>query len=179
MDWNMASSAMNLQSWAVVVVQDRKLLKEFFDRSKDLIAKADKPAKLKERLTDPEFNIFYNAGTLIVICAKPARQHPDWDCCLPAQILMLAAHAAEIATCPIGLAWPALQEGKSVSRIRPLRLLLLRRNFSHDDIVDRSMKTPTGLGAGRFDAKANVARAVPCVLKAAGGKVQGAGPCSG
>src|SRR5215831_14084188 len=51
--------------------------------------------------------------------------------------------------------------------------------FSHDDIVDRSMKTPAGLGAGRFDAKTNVARAVPCVLKAAGGKLQSAGPCSG
>jgi hypothetical protein len=53
---------MNLQPWAFVVVQDRKLLKEFSDRSKDLIAKADKPAKLKERHTDPEFNIFYNAA---------------------------------------------------------------------------------------------------------------------
>jgi len=84
-----APSAMNLLPWAFVVVQDRKLLKEFSDRSKDLIAKADKTAKLKERLTDPEFNIFYNAGTLIVICAKPARQHPDWDCCLAAQNLML------------------------------------------------------------------------------------------
>jgi nitroreductase len=68
---------MNLQPWAFVVVQDRKLLKEFSDRSKVLVAKADKPAKLKERLTDPEFNIFYNAGTLIVICPKPARQHPE------------------------------------------------------------------------------------------------------
>jgi hypothetical protein len=144
-----------------------------------LVAKADKPAKLKERLAEPEFNIFYNAGTWIVICAKPAGQHPVWDCCLAAQNLILAAHAAGIATCPIGLAWPVLQEGKNVARIRPLRLLLLRLIFSHDDSVDRSMKTPAGLGAGRFDAKTNVPRAVPCVLKAAGGKLQGAGPCSG
>ena len=62
MDWNKAPSAMNFQPWAFVVVQNRNLLKEFSDRSKDLSAKADKPAKLKERHTDPEFNIFYNAA---------------------------------------------------------------------------------------------------------------------
>src|SRR5262245_58340025 len=51
--------------------------------------------------------------------------------------------------------------------------------FSHDDIVDPPMKAPAGLGAGRFDAKTNVARAVPYVLKAIGGKRHGAGPRSG
>src|SRR5262245_29691383 len=60
----------------------------------------------------------------------------------------------------------------------PVRLLLLRLIFSHDDIVDRSMKTPACLRPGRFDAKTNVTRAVPSVLKAAGGKLQGAGPCA-
>ena len=122
---------MNLLPWAFVVVQDRKLLKEFSDRSKVLVAKADKPARLKERPADREFNIFYNAGTLIVICAKPAGQHPVWDCCLAAQNLMLAAHAAGIATCPIGLACTSRREklsrefARSVSYFFALSFLTL------------------------------------------------------
>ena len=37
------------------------------------------PAELEKLLADPTFSIFYNASTLIVICAKPIGQHPDWD----------------------------------------------------------------------------------------------------
>jgi nitroreductase len=60
-------------------------------------------------LDDPSFNIFYNSSTLIVICAQPAGQHPDWDCCLAAQNLMLVAHDMGLGTCPIGLAWPLFE----------------------------------------------------------------------
>ena len=62
------------------------------------------PAELETMLADPAFNIFYNAGTLIVIFAKPIGQHPDWDCCLAAQNLMLAAHGMHLA--PARLVWP-------------------------------------------------------------------------
>jgi nitroreductase len=105
-----APSAMNLQPWAFAVIQDKAWLKQHSDRAKELVGSssefARKPPELKAMLADPEFNIFYNAGTLIVICAKPVGAHPDWDCCLAAQNLMLAAHAQGLATCPIGLAWP-------------------------------------------------------------------------
>jgi nitroreductase len=47
---------------------------------------------------------------LIVIFAKPVGQHPDWDCCLAAQNLMLAAQGFGLATCPIGLAWPLFEQ---------------------------------------------------------------------
>jgi hypothetical protein len=59
-------------------------------------------------LADPNYNIFYNAGTLVVICAKPGGLNPAEDCCLAAQNLMLAAHAAGLGTCPIGFARPWL-----------------------------------------------------------------------
>jgi nitroreductase len=59
---------------------------------------------------DPNFNIFYNTGTLIVICAKPVGLHPEWDCCLAAQNLMLEACELGLGTCPIGFAWPLLNE---------------------------------------------------------------------
>ena len=36
----------------------------------------------------------YNAGTLVIICAKPHGLDPAEDCALAAQNLMLAGHSA-------------------------------------------------------------------------------------
>lgn len=109
-----APSAMNMQPWAFVVIQDKALLRAYSNRAKALcvqVFKQDgKLAALKSRLEDPDFNVFYNSGTLIVLFARPVGQHPDWDCCLAAQNLMLAAHGFGLGTCPIGLAWPLFEQ---------------------------------------------------------------------
>ncbi|HWI14049.1 MAG TPA: nitroreductase family protein, partial [Burkholderiales bacterium] len=54
------------------------------------------------------FNIFYDAGTLIVICRRPAGPYAEADCWLAAENLMLAACAKRLGTCCIGFALPAL-----------------------------------------------------------------------
>ncbi|HZZ79740.1 MAG TPA: nitroreductase [Gemmataceae bacterium] len=104
-----APSAINQQPWTFAVIQDKSLLRSFSDRAKDLMAKTMHleflALELREMLSDRAFNIFYNAGTLIVVFAKPVGAHPDWDCCLASQNLMLAAHDMGLATCPIGFAW--------------------------------------------------------------------------
>ena len=109
-----APSALNLQPWAFVVVQNKGLLRELSDQAKalltDVVAHPEYPAELRRMVSDPEFNIFYNSGTLIVICARPHGEHPDWDCCLAAENLMLMAHGLGLGTCPIGLAWPLLAQ---------------------------------------------------------------------
>lgn len=108
-----APSAMNLQPWVFVVVQDTTQMKRYSDRAKGLVVSTklgSLSAELKDLLADPAFNIFYNAGTLVVICAKPTGMHPDWDCCFAAQNLMLAAHGMGLGTCPIGFAWPLLEQ---------------------------------------------------------------------
>jgi nitroreductase len=56
----------------------------------------------------PDFDIFYHAGTLIVICAKPAGPFVVADCWLAAENLMLAACALGIGSCVIGFAVSAL-----------------------------------------------------------------------
>jgi nitroreductase len=108
----LAPSAINEQPWAFAVVQDKRLLKTYSDRAKKLAAShlTSTHADLQKLLRDPAFNIFYNASTLIVICAKPVGQHPDWDCCLAAENLMLAAAGRELGTCTIGFAWPLLEQ---------------------------------------------------------------------
>jgi nitroreductase len=109
-----APSAVNQQPWAFVIVQDKAILKRYSDGAKILCAETmdrkSMPEELKAMLSDTSFNIFYKSGTLIVIYAKPLGEHPDWDCCLAAENLMLAAHDMELGTCPIGLAWPLLEQ---------------------------------------------------------------------
>ena len=104
-----APSAMNEQPWAFAVIQDPELLKTYSARAKSLFLNSPqaetKRADLQAMLAAPEFNVFYNSTTLIVIYAKPIGLHPDWDCCLAGENLMLAAENKGLATCAIGLAW--------------------------------------------------------------------------
>jgi nitroreductase len=106
-----APSAMNAQPWSFAVVQDAACLKRYSDRAKALLLAA--PAEAKSRryegsLRDDTFNIFYDAGTLIVICCKERGPFTDADCWLAAENLMLAACDMGLGSCPIGFAIPAL-----------------------------------------------------------------------
>ena len=120
-----APSAVNSQPWAFVVIQDVATLKQLSDRCKEhllAIISDDSPlSKYRDTLTDPGFNIFYNASTLVVICAKPSGHHPAEDCSLAAQNLMLAAYDKGLGTCPIGFARPWFQQpdGKQAINIGP------------------------------------------------------------
>jgi nitroreductase len=109
-----APSAVNAQPWAFVVVEDGGLLKRISDRAKRLTLARARPGSLlwdqRSMLEDPAFNVFYDASTLIVLCAAPTGEQANEDCCLAAQTLMLAAHGLGLATCPIGFAREALNE---------------------------------------------------------------------
>jgi nitroreductase len=116
-----APTAMHLEPWAFVVVQDRAVLKRLSDRAK-LIAREEAEHRELLRapgaspggshltvLSDPRFNIFYDAGTLIVICGRPMGPFAEADCWLAAENLMLTACAMGLGSCCIGFALPALK----------------------------------------------------------------------
>src|SRR5665647_2309577 len=81
-----APTAMHQEPWQFVVVQDRALLKRLSDRAKKMVrVEAAHHSKLliphgaagdgiASLLADPDFNIFYDAGTLVVICARPTNE---------------------------------------------------------------------------------------------------------
>lgn len=117
-----APSAMHAEPWQFVVVQDATMLKRLSDRAKqkwldeaahyrDLNTRATTPDErtFAERLADPEFSIFYDAGTLVIICARPA-PFVAADCWLAAENFMLAACALGLGTCCIGAAIPGLND---------------------------------------------------------------------
>lgn len=105
-----APTAMHLEPWGFIVVQDTALLRHISDRAKALFAAEvrrehlDRGGHDLDVFESPEFNLFYNAGTLIVVCATQRTPFADADCWLAAENLMLAAAAMGLGSCVIGSA---------------------------------------------------------------------------
>ncbi len=113
-----APSAMNLQPWSFVVIQNPSVLKDLSDHAKKKLFKNPEVSKEfnvhgHQYLNDSHFNIFYDAPVLIVICAKEEGNDQfsaEADCYLAGENLMLSATGMGLATCPIGLALDSLCE---------------------------------------------------------------------
>ena len=126
-----APTAMHAEPWAFVVVQDRAVLKRISDRAKGNWAReaahyrdlhrgdgSAAAAAFIDRFADPEFCVFYDAGTLIAIGARRVGPFVTADCWLAAENLMLAACALGLGTCCIGSAVPALNDPQTRAELR-------------------------------------------------------------
>ncbi|MEA9357857.1 nitroreductase [Bacteriovorax sp. PP10] len=116
-----APSSMNRQPWGFIIVSNSQLLEKISLKSKahflnSLDKNEHKIGELKPLLENEEFNIFYNAPVLIIICAREDENismkeetSPEADCFLAGENLMLAAIGMGLGTCPIGLSLPVLR----------------------------------------------------------------------
>lgn len=109
-----APTAVHLEPWAFAILQDMSALKRLSDRAKPLFLEEaqrthlDRGEHTLDMFAAPDFNMFYNAGTLIIICGKPMGPFVVADCWLAAENLILAACSMGLGTCVIGAALPAL-----------------------------------------------------------------------
>jgi len=111
-----APTAMHREPWAFAIVQDRAVLRRLSDRVKaqwvvtgphvepQILAAVPEAGGFLEALARPDFNVFYDAGTLIVICARPLSRFVSADCWLATENLMLAACGMGLGTCMVGSA---------------------------------------------------------------------------
>src|SRR4051812_48411670 len=104
-----APNAKNDQPWSFAIVQNRELLQRYSDRVKTLRAgsSAESPAT-RALLHSQRFDVFYGAGTLIIICGRLDNEYAEADCWLAAENLMLTACDLGLGTCPVASAAPAL-----------------------------------------------------------------------
>ncbi|CEG58414.1 nitroreductase family protein [Legionella fallonii] len=109
-----APSALHEESRAFVVIQNKRILDRISESAKQITTKDSKNSKdlqlahVLETVQQKEFNVFYNAQTLIVICSRFKGPHVNADCWLAAENLMLSALTYDLASCVIGFAIPAL-----------------------------------------------------------------------
>jgi nitroreductase len=107
-----APTALHREPWAFVVIQNKERLRQYSDRAKSLLLAEQKATSFFQAaepralavLSDPNFNIFYDAGTLVVVGCKARGPFVEADCWLAAENLMLAATARGLGTCCIGFA---------------------------------------------------------------------------
>jgi nitroreductase len=109
-----APTAMHQEPWSFIVIQDQALLNRLSDFTKESVRKEALSSEIETskrllHVTDnPEFHVFHNAGTLIVICGPAQGSFVEADCWLAAENLMLAACANGLGTCVIGFAVEAM-----------------------------------------------------------------------
>lgn len=118
-----APTAILGEPWAFVVIQDTSLIKRLSDRAKKVFMEEarrihhDHGARAFDTFKDPDFNFFYNAGTLIIICGKSTGFFVAADCWLAAENLMLAACALGLGTCVIGSAVSGLNSPEAKTEL--------------------------------------------------------------
>lgn len=107
-DSSLAPSACNLQPWRYIIIQNVELIRRISDECKknnlDIIKNNPNSfyKKFENLFKNPNYNIFYNANTLVIICAV-AGPCINVDCALAASYFMFASTERKIGTCWI--AW--------------------------------------------------------------------------
>lgn len=132
-----APSGMNRQPWRFLIIEGRETLARCSSAAKRLMldeaTRRPELAAVRGMLEQPDFNIFYNAPALVVVCATEPGEMAVKDCCLAAQTLMLAAHAEGLGSCWIGFAetWLNSPEARDwlgmAESLRPVAPIILGR----------------------------------------------------
>jgi nitroreductase len=110
-----APTTINEEPCEFLIIQDLEVLKEISDIAKPFFTKSMYTSGYSGKhdvylFTDPKFNIFYDANTLIVILSKKTGPYLEAGCWLAAENLMLAASSMGLGTCVIGSAEEALNQ---------------------------------------------------------------------
>lgn len=147
-----APTALHQEPWGFVVIQDQVLLRSLSDRAKPLIlaeihlSASHNISHSLDIFNHPDFNIFYNAGTLILICGRTDAPLFEADCWMAAENLMLAACAIGLGSCVIGCALSALKSAEikkqlhipaEFSAVAPIVV-----GYPDEAVVPTSRKTP-------------------------------------
>jgi nitroreductase len=104
-----APSAINIQPWKFVLITSKNEMKKISDIAKPILLRTlpdfgdEAMMGLKQRLTSPEYNVFYNAPLLILVAGAKSLFAVN-DCSMAAQNMMLASHSMGIGSCWIGSA---------------------------------------------------------------------------
>jgi len=115
-----APTAMHREPWGFMIIQNRQVLQEFSDRAKPLFMEEIKRSRITLGTNrNLDGSIFYDAGTLLIICARVEGRFSEADCWMAAENMMLAACAMGLGTCVIGSAMHAIDtpEVKSLLEI--------------------------------------------------------------
>lgn len=103
-----APSARNHQPWHFSVVQDAALIQEVHDEAAKVMGKDGSP-----RFSDPDFQIFYHAPTVIFLFGEKEFSWTQVDCGIAVENMVLAAEGLGVGSVILGLPKPAFMGEKA------------------------------------------------------------------
>ena len=107
-----APSAHNQQSWHFTVIQDKEVIDNLNDSSKEAMLKPEYEY-LNKFATNENFNLFYNAPTVIIVSGEKSALAPRMDCAAAIQNMLVAAESLNIGTCWVGLVTPLFKSERA------------------------------------------------------------------
>ena len=93
-----APSTMNAQDWHFTVVQNKEKIEKLNLMIKEAFLNSSID-HLKKQGSDPNFNVFYKAPTLVIASGDKVTNMEQVDCALALQNIFLAAHSLKIGSC--------------------------------------------------------------------------------
>lgn len=93
-------SAMNLQPWQIIVIQDKALLEDMDTTTMEMLSKLEDKS-IYDRIMGRGGKLFYNAPCMFIIAKKPGT---DLDCGIVTENIALAASAQGLGNVICGLA---------------------------------------------------------------------------
>ena len=93
-----APSTMNTQDWHFTIVQNKEKIEKLNLMIKEAFLNSPIES-LKKQGSNPNFNIFYKAPTLVIATGGKVTNMEQIDCALALQNIFLAAHSLNIGSC--------------------------------------------------------------------------------
>lgn len=111
-----APTAHNEQPWHFTVIKNQAMLKHINKKVKELMAKSD--VEWIQRMgSNPNFQVTYNAPTLIIVSGRKDAMAWSTDCAAAIQNMLIAAESMNIGSVWLGLMRLFFQEEGEVSKL--------------------------------------------------------------
>lgn len=111
-----APSASNRQPWHFTVIQDAQLLRRINDVVRNTMAGSNEEW-IKKTGSNPDFQVTYNAPTLIVVSGRKDNAPSKVDCSAAIQNMLIAAESLNIGSVWLGLVRFYFEHEEELSRL--------------------------------------------------------------
>ena len=97
-----APSAINQQPWFFTVIQNKKLMDEMSEKTKEALRNSE-VERFREYGNNEKYHVFYHAPTIVVLSCRSDAHSPLMDISAAIQNMLLAAESLNLGSCWIGL----------------------------------------------------------------------------
>ena len=105
-------------AWAFCVIEGTARLAGYGARAKQYASEHQPTGRPWAWADRADFEVFWNAPALVLICARSGNPEAPFDCCRAGQNLMLSAHTRGLGSCWVGAPLPWLRSPGIAQELR-------------------------------------------------------------